>query len=141
MKLRKHRAELKLFPAHAPLDYVAIDILGPLIQSKDGYKYILVISDRFSKLTGTVPLETVNEKTVAQAFLNHWAFVYGPPRVLLTDNGKQFVSKFFREVCRVIGTNNLYTTTYNAKCNGQVERFNRTVLNLLRTYVGEHPRD
>ena len=107
----------------------------------DGHKHILVISDRFSKLTVTVPLKEVNEKTVVQAFLNHWAFVYGPRRLLLADNGKQFASKFFREVCRVIGTNNLYTTTYNPKTNRQVERFNRTALNLLRNYVGEHSKD
>ena len=40
-----------------------------------------------------------------------------------------------------IGTSSLFTTTYNSKANGQVERFNRTVLAALRTFIGEHPSE
>ena len=68
-------------------------------------------------------------------------FVYGPPLSVLADNGKQFVSRLFQEVCRVLGIRNVFTTTYHPQTNGQVERFNRTILAALRNYVAEHPKN
>lgn len=70
---------LKLFTSTAPLGYVTIDILGALIATKRGNRYLLVISDTYSKLVCTVPLKRINAAQVAHAFIYHWAFVYGPP--------------------------------------------------------------
>ena len=50
VKLRKNVGELKLFPANAPLESVCIDILGELSKTPQGYRYLLVITDRFTKL-------------------------------------------------------------------------------------------
>ena len=60
---------------------------------------------------------------------------------MLSDNGGQFVSKFFGDVCRIVGTKLRFTTTYHPQANGQVERFYRTILAALRHHVGEHPKD
>lgn len=60
---------------------------------------------------------------------------------LLSDNGKQFTPRLFTHVCELVGTTNPYTTTYHPQPNGQVERFNRTLLNALRHYVLHHPKD
>ena len=70
VQLREKVTLLKLFPAKKPLEYVAIDILSPLTSSK-GYKYILVIICRFSKLTRTVPLRLIKRVHVAKAFFGH----------------------------------------------------------------------
>ena len=56
IKLRKNTGQLQLFPAKAPLESVCIDLLGELIRTSRGHKYLLVITDRFSKLVRTVPL-------------------------------------------------------------------------------------
>ena len=141
ISLRKRRNFLKLFPARAPLEFVALDILGELIKTPRGNCYMLVISDRFSKLIRTVPLKAVTASDVAKAFVHHWAFPYGAPIWLLSDNGKQFIAKLFRETCQMLGVKKLYTTTYHPQSNGQVERFNRTILASLRHYVAEHPKD
>jgi Integrase zinc binding domain len=98
--LVKRLKALRLFPAAGPLDvallhFVAIDLLGPLTRTKAGHKYLLVISDRFSKLVRTIPLRTITTYTMAVAFCHHWVFVYGTPPRLLSDNGTQFISKFF----------------------------------------------
>ena len=66
---------------------------------------------------------------------------YGAPIWLLSDNGKKFIAKLFRETCRILGVKNLYTRTYHPQTNGQVERLNRTILASLRHYVAEHPKD
>ncbi len=141
IKLRRNTTQLKLFPATSPLEAVAIDILGELIKTARGNQYLLVISDRFTKLTKTVPLRTQSATEVAKAFVNEWVFNYGPPSDLLADNGKCFTSKFFQDVCRIINTHNSFTTTYHPQANGQVERFNRTIKAAIRSYLSDHPRD
>jgi hypothetical protein len=57
---------LKLFPPSAPLEFVSIDILGPLPETKEGNIFLLVMVDRFSKLTRTVPLRTIIATEVAK---------------------------------------------------------------------------
>ena len=51
IQLRKHASKLKLFPATAPLESVALELLGPLPKTRRGHNYLLVITDRYTKLT------------------------------------------------------------------------------------------
>ena len=95
IKLRKRYSKMKLFPASAPLEYVAIDIQGELPRTRRKNRYLLVVSNRFTKLVRTVPLNKITAAAVAEALTRHWAFVYGPPVYLLSDSGSQFLSKFF----------------------------------------------
>ena len=97
LALRKLASFLKLFPATRPLEQVAIDILGPLGRTTQRNRYLLVISDRFSKLTKAVPLRIISSYTAARAFCDHWVFTYGPPVCLLSDNGKQFSPHSFEK--------------------------------------------
>ena len=78
---------------------------------------------------------------MAIAFVEHWVFKYGPPKTLLSDNGSNFASKLFQRMCSYIGVANMYTSTYHPQTNGQVERYNRTILAMLRNYVNEHQDD
>ena len=55
----------------APLEFVAIDIFGELITTKQGNRYILVISDRYSKLVRTVPLKKITAAHIGQSFVYH----------------------------------------------------------------------
>ena len=139
LRLLRKASEMKLFPATAPLDSVAIVILGPLPKSSRGFIFMLVISDRFTKLTQVVPLKRITAYDVAVAFVEHWVFKYGAPATLLSDNGSQFVAHFFRRVCNILQVHNVFTTTYHPQTNGQVERFNRTLAAMLRCYVEDNP--
>ncbi|CAN8076113.1 unnamed protein product [Agarophyton chilense] len=132
---------MTLFAAKAPLQFVSIDVLGELIRSNEGYRNLRVITDRFSKFVRAVPLKRIIAPVIAQAFIKHWVYVYGPPEVLLSDNGKQFVAKFFQNVCRILGIRNVFTTTYHPQCNGQVERYNRTLLAALLHYIADQPKE
>ena len=133
----KRSSFLKLFPATAPLQDIAIDILGPLVKANSGCEYLPVITDRYSKLTRAIPMSKISGYTAAKAFCDNWIFVYGPPRSVLSDNGKQFNSKFFQRVCKILGVQNLFTTAYHPQTTGQTERFNRTILSALRHYVAD----
>jgi Integrase core domain len=126
---------MKLFPPSAAFEFVAMDILGPLPKTAIGNRYILVIVDRFSKLTRAIPMRSILAEDVAKLFVEDWYCLYGPPLVLLTDNGTQFVSKFFKTMCKVLGVRQVFTTAYHPSTNGQCERFNRTALEAIIHYV------
>jgi hypothetical protein len=57
-----------------------MDILGQLSKMEHGNRFLLVIPDRYSKVTRTVPLRTITALGVAKAFGDAWVFSYGPPR-------------------------------------------------------------
>jgi transposase InsO family protein len=114
-----------------------MDILGLLAETKSGNRFLLVMVDLFSKLTRTVPLRTIIATEVANIFFYESYCAYGAPVILLTDNGTQFVSKFFQTVCRLLGVKQVLITAYHPQTNGQCERFNRTILSTLSHYISD----
>ncbi len=141
IKLRQRSNPLRLFPPAGPLESVAIDIFGPLLKTARGNQYLLMITDRYSKLTKSVPMKTMSAEAVAITFTNEWALTYGPPADILADNGGCFTSKFFTSVCQTLNVRNKFTTTYHPQTNGQVERYNRTLKAMLKSYLDDHPHD
>ena len=140
-KLRKRTHPLRLFPAQRPLESLSIDILGPLTKTKKGHRFLVVITERFTKLMQVIPLRRIAAYTVAVAFVEGWICKYGPPKTLISDNGKQFAPKFFQAVRSLLGLSNIVMSTYHPQMNGQVELCNRTILAMLRNYVNEHQDD
>jgi hypothetical protein len=63
--------------------------------TKSGNKYLVVFGDRYSKAMRVVAFPNITTETQARAFVLDWVAVYGIPLLLLTDNGTQFISKFF----------------------------------------------
>jgi transposase InsO family protein len=118
---------LTVFPPNGALEFISMDVLGPLPTSRRGNRYILVMTDRFSKLTVAVPMADQTASSVAQAFVDRWLACYGIPIVVLTDNGSNFASKFMAVVTQMLGIKHVYTSAYRPSTNGQVERFNATL--------------
>lgn len=107
---------MKLFPPTQSLHSKSIDILGPLLRTPRGNRFLLMIMDHVTKLTRTVPLCRITATSVAQAFVIHWDFVYGPPATVLSENGGQFVPTPFRRHAKYSshGSYRLQPTTQNA---------------------------
>ena len=142
LRVSRKTTKLQLFPPTAPMEFIAMDILGPLTLTDQGNRFLLVVTDRFSKLTRAYPLATTTAEVVAKTFFDGWvAAGYGIPQVLLTDNGTQFVAKFFQSFCRILGVKQVFTSAYHPSTNGQTERFNRTIVEFMGAYVAEHQRD
>jgi transposase InsO family protein len=116
-------------------------LLGPLPPTTRGNKNLLIIADRFSKVTRAAPLSNITVATVATAFFNEWITVYGVPLLLLSENGSEFASRFFQGVCASLGVKQLFTSTHHPQCNGQVERFDSTILRKLAHYVSASQED
>lgn len=117
-KLTTSQKHLHLFPSNGPFELVAMDILGPFPRTKSGKRYILVVTDRYSKLTRSIPMNYITAPLVAASFLNNWAFPYGIPQSVLTDNGPQFIAQLFRYVCAVLGIRRIPITAYHPQSNG-----------------------
>jgi hypothetical protein len=118
----------------SPFEYMAMDLLA-MPHSTEGSGYILVMMDFFSRYAITVAVPDKQAETIARAFINHVVLIHGPPQKLLSDNEGEFRNQLMSEICRMLETHKSYTSPYNAQCDGMVERFNRTVLKCLATYV------
>jgi len=131
-------AFMRLFLATKPFAALAIELLGPLPRTPEGYQYILVICDRFTKVTRAVPLRDITTLDVLSAFLDTWVASYGIPDSILSDNGPQFAAVLWQGVLRTLGIDTNYATPYHQQTNGQVKRFNKTLVKQLRHYVSDH---
>lgn len=120
---------------------VAMDILGPLPESHSGNKYILVISDYFTKWVEAVALPNIEASTVARAFYREFVSRYGVPIYLHTDQGTQFESLLFQELCHLLQINKTRTTAYWPQSDGMVERLNQTLEAMLSKMVSANQRD
>ena len=135
----KNRAPLQIVPAGTPMQVVAVDILGPLPESTAGNRYILVASDYFTRWVEAYAIPNQEAVTVARKLTDEFFCRFSPPEQLHSDQGKQFESQVVAEVCKILGIKKTRTTPYHPQCDGLVERFNRTLLNMLTIEVAECP--
>ena len=124
-----------------PMDIVAMDIVGKLPLTENGNQYLLVFSDYLSRWTEAFPIPDQRSGTIAKVFVEEIVYRYGVPGTLLTDNGSNFVGILFQQICKLLGIKRLLTTPYHPQTDGLVERFNGTLLGMLRPFVGDTQRD
>nr|KAG5699813.1 hypothetical protein BaRGS_013533 [Batillaria attramentaria] len=129
---RRNRAPLTSYVAGAPMERVHMDILGPLPQSRLGHRYILLMVDQFTKWVEAVALPDQSAETVARAAVDTLFSHLGYPLLIHTDQGTNFTSQLFSELCKLLHIIKTRTTPYRPCSNGQVERINRTILQMVR---------
>jgi len=134
------RSPLTLFPATMPFQDIAVDLYGPLDKTTAGHQFILVITDRFTKLVRAIPMDGTSAVDCASVVLDYWVAAYCPPDRLLSDGGPQFTSHFSGQVCNLLSIEPKVTSPSHMQTNGQTERFNRTMHTTLNHNVAEHPR-
>ena len=131
----KAKGPLGQFHASAPLEKIHVDILGPLQKRRQDNKYILVIVDQFTKWIEIVPLPNQSAHSVAKATLDNFISRMGCPIQIHTDQGTNFVGNLFTDLCKLLEIVKTRTTPYRPCSNGQVERYNRTILQTVRCYL------
>ena len=137
----KRRAPLQSIKVGYPMQLVAVDILGPLPESDHGNSYVLVAADYFTRWTEAYAIPNQEAKTVAEKLTNELFFRFSPPEQLHSDQGRQFESELIAEVCKLLQIQKTRTTAYHPQYDGLVERFNRTLLDMLATCTKDHPFD
>ncbi len=132
---RTPRAPLGRMLVGATLDRLATDILGPLPLTPRGNRYILLATDHFTKWVEIMAVPDQTAKTCANRLLNDVIGRFGCPLTLHSDQGRNYESSIFRELCRMLEIKKTRTSARNPKCNGQAERFNRTLLRMVKSYL------
>lgn len=131
-KSTEQRAPLQSIQTTEPLEVLMIDYL--LVgQSSRGPQYCLVMIDHFSKFAVVTPTRDQTAESAARAICQDFIRVYGCPKRIHSDQGACFQGKVMEELHRLYGIEKSRTTPYHPQGNGACERFNRTLLQMLRT--------
>ena len=94
-------------------------------------RYVLVVGDYFTKWVEAYPMPNMEAKTVAELFVNQFIARFGVPDILHADQGRNFESLLMKETCQLLGVQKTRTSPYHPQSDGLIERFNRTLFNML----------
>ena len=137
---KKRVTPLQRYRVGVPMERVAIDLLGPLPKSDGGNQWVMVVGDYCTKWMEAYPLPDATASTVAPKLVNEFVCRFGVPQELYSDQGTNFESKVFSEMCRVWGITKTRTAAYNPKFDGMVERFNKTLVNMVAVLIDPRKR-
>lgn len=114
-------------------DLAAVDLLGPLVTSVNGFSYIFVAVELTSKFVSLTPLRKATAKTVSAAFVKHFVKEVGHVNKVISDNGPQFRSRIWKRVLRRHKTKPIFISRYWPASNPS-ERIMKELNKLCRLY-------
>ena len=139
-KTSSHVAPLQPIHVTQPLELVHMDYLS-LEPSKGNIENVLVITDHFTRYALAYPSKTQTAQATARILWDNFICHYGFPEKFISDQGRNFESDLIKELCKIAGVKKLHTTPYHPQGNGQCERFNSTLCNMLGTLSEEEKSD
>ena len=104
-----------------------IDIVGPLLATETGNRYIIVAIDYFSRWPEARAVKKANAETVATFIYEEIICRYGTPKVIQSDQGTHFVNETIRLLTEKFRIWHSLSSPYHPQSNGLVERFNKTL--------------
>ena len=133
-------APMTPIPIGGPFQKLGVDVLK-LPQSYSGKKYAIVFMDYLTKWPEV--FATINQEalTIAKLIAERIVPVHGVPQELLSDRGSNFLSKLIYELYWLLGKHKVITCAYHPRTDGMIERFNRTLLNMLAKSAEADPRN
>ena len=123
-------------------DWVTADRITHLPKTKSGHTAIWVAVDRLTKMAHFAPCHDTSDATeIADLFVEHVFCRHGMPKVIVTDRKGEFHNKFSAAVCKAVGTMHNKSTAYHPPTNGQSERMNRVLEDMMRHFVNPRQDD
>jgi hypothetical protein len=120
-----------------PWSHVSLDLITDLPESQ-GFDSIAVFVDTYTKMAHFAPTKkTVTAPELARLFMDTVVKLHGLPRVLISDRDPRFTSDFWTSTFALLRTRLNISTSYHPQTDGQTERTNRTLEQILRAYC--HP--
>lgn len=117
---------------------ISIDIYGPLPITRAGHKNILTIQDNLTKYSVSIPLDETTSKDVATALATKYIYIYGAPKIIISDQGRNFISEIFKEFTKIFRIKDYSTTAYHPQSNGSLERSHHVLTEYLKQYVDQN---
>ncbi|KAM9812657.1 uncharacterized protein ACBT44_011748 isoform 2-T2 [Syngnathus typhle] len=134
----KSPTEVMPIQVSQPFELLGMDLIGKLAQTKDGYQYICVMVDYFTKWPQAYPLRSKSAADVTACILK-FVYQFESPKRILTDQGKEFVNAINKRVCEMLDIKRSLCSPYHPQTNGLVERLNGTIQRALSKVVCQHP--
>jgi hypothetical protein len=120
---------------------IGMDFIVGLPRTTKGFDSIWVIIDWLTKIAHFLPVKTYYPViTYAQLYIARILSLHGIPKTIVLDRGPQFVSKFWEELHKSLGTKLLHSLAYHSQTSGQTERVNQILEDMLRACVLEFPQ-
>ncbi|HVX00352.1 MAG TPA: DDE-type integrase/transposase/recombinase, partial [Candidatus Babeliaceae bacterium] len=117
-------------------EQVSMDFVGPLPATERGKDNIMVVVDKLSKMVHLIPCRTtITAPQVANLFFREVVRHHGLPTAIISDRDPRFTSHFWGELWRLLGTKLKMSSSYHPQTDGQTERVNRVMEEILRSYV------
>ena len=118
-----------------PFDTVTMDLYGELPTSKEGYKYILVIVDHFTKWPEAIPLKSKTAEEIADAINKELIAKHSVPRKVVSDNDGPLIEKGLNLMWKLYGSHRVTSSVQNPQTNTAAERFNQFLGNCIYAAV------
>mgnify|MGYP002655140599 CR=1 FL=1 len=117
-----------------------MDFVVALPKTEGGYDAVLVFVDRLTKMSHLVPTTTTcTAEQVARLFFDNVVRLHGVPKDIVSDRDCKFTSKFWGALSELLGIKLHMSTAYHPQTDGQTERMNRTLGDMLRNFTGREP--
>ena len=107
--------------------------MGLFLMAVRQLKFLVVGIDYFTKWVEAEALATISKKNIRNFVWRHIICRYGIPKVLISDNEKQFDNSAFKDFCSELGIKNHYSSSAHPQANGQVEVTNQSLLKIIKT--------
>jgi Reverse transcriptase (RNA-dependent DNA polymerase)/RNase H-like domain found in reverse transcriptase/Integrase zinc binding domain/Chromo (CHRromatin Organisation MOdifier) domain/Retroviral aspartyl protease len=121
---------------------VTMDLITQLPMTQSGYDCIVVFVDKLTKMVHYAPTTTtIDAPGVMDLFIQQVVRAHGLPRTIISDRDARFTSRYWRQIFAKLGTNLAMSTAFHPQSDGQTERANRTLEDMLRAYVNVHHDD
>jgi hypothetical protein len=118
---------------------ISMDFMVGLPLTARKYNSIWVIVDRLTKSAHFIPVNTnYNVQKYAEIYIAHVLCLHGVPKMIVSDRGSQFVARFWEQLHASRGTHLIHSSAYHPQADGQTERVNQILKDMLRACVMEH---
>lgn len=124
-----------------PWAKAAVDITGKHPRSSRDYGYIVTVMDLFTKWVEAFPVRDHKATNVANILLENVFSRFGMPEELLSDQGAKFESELIAHLCSALEIKKIRTSPYRPSTNGALERFHRTLKQMIGKVVSATQRD
>ncbi|GBN08636.1 Gag-Pol polyprotein [Araneus ventricosus] len=119
---------------------VSFDAVDPFVTSMEGNKYLILITDYFTRYPEVYPVKDIQSSTVAKVLLD-FISRHGIMKVLYLDRGSNFISAAMQEFFDILGISKKQCLSYSPQRNGVVERLNKTLIESLSHLVSVNQTD
>ena len=120
-------------------DEVSIDHCGPFPVTAEGYNYLLVVMDNFSKFLVVIPTVGVDAATTARALFYEVFMTYGFPERILSDRGQAFLAPIMMDLYTLFDIHKMSTSPYRPQNNGKNENSHKFIFKIVKILCQKNP--